>query len=105
MAGKPKAPFYLAVLAVVAGLVAFAARRATRPVNQGRGNNLQANNAQAPQITIPNGQPPGGETPAAGTAEAHDTASITTVKEYKYKPSEKLPIVKGTAAYSKLLNN
>ena len=35
MAGQPKAPFYLAVFVVVAGLVAFAAYRATRPANSG----------------------------------------------------------------------
>ena len=35
----------------------------------------------------------------------HDTASITTVKEYKFKPSERLPAVKGTAAYKPLQNN
>jgi NitT/TauT family transport system substrate-binding protein len=100
MAGQPKAPFYLAVFAVVAGLVAFAAYRATRPANRGGA----APNADAPQISIPSGggPPAGGST--AGV-EAPDAASITTVKEYTFKPSEKLPAVKGTAAYKPMQNN
>src|SRR5262249_22051042 len=57
-------------------------------------------------ITMPKA---GGSDPAggsgAGGAEAHDTASITTVKEYTFKPSEKLPAVKGTAAYTPMQNN
>lgn len=34
-----------------------------------------------------------------GAAEAQDTAGITTVSEYKYVPSEKLPPVKGVSNY------
>ena len=33
---------------------------------------------------------------------SQDTASPTTVKEYRFKPAEKLPPVKGTAAYKPL---
>ena len=36
---------------------------------------------------------------------SQDTASPTTVKEYHFKPAEKLPPVKGTAAYKPLVNN
>ena len=36
---------------------------------------------------------------------SQDTASPTTVKEYRFKPAEKLPPVKGTAAYKPLANN
>ena len=36
---------------------------------------------------------------------SQDTASPTTVKEYRFKPAEKLPPVKGTAAYKPLENN
>jgi NitT/TauT family transport system substrate-binding protein len=98
MAGQPKAPFYFAVLLVVGGLVAFAAYRATRPAPKGGGEP----NAKGPDISIPTAE--GGEA-SGGNAEAHDTASITTVKEYKFKPSERLPAVKGTAAYKPLQNN
>jgi NitT/TauT family transport system substrate-binding protein len=99
MAGQPKAPFYLAVLLVVGGLVAFAAYRATRPAPKGVGEP----NAKGPDISIPTAG--GGGEAAGGNAEAHDTASITTVKEYKFKPSERLPAVKGTAAYKPMQNN
>ncbi len=40
-----------------------------------------------------------------GGAEAPDAASITTVTEYTFKPSERLPEVKGTAAYSPMEDN
>src|SRR3954471_6215481 len=99
MAGQPKTPFYFAVFVVVAGLVAFAAYRATRPMKGGGGEP----NAKGPDISIP--APGGGGEAPGGNAEAHDTASITTVKEYKFKPSERLPAVKGTAAYKPLQNN
>ena len=36
---------------------------------------------------------------------SQDTSSPTTVKEYHFKPAEKLPPVKGTAAYKPLENN
>src|SRR5205807_7121297 len=99
MAGQPKAPFYFAVFVVVAGLVAFAAYRATRPLP-----NAGEPNGKAPDISIP--APGGGEAGGGvGNAEAHDTASLTTVKEYKFKPSERLPAVKGTAAYKPLQNS
>jgi NitT/TauT family transport system substrate-binding protein len=98
MAGQPKTPFYFAVFVVVAGLVAFAAYRATRPMKGGDGEP----NVKGPDISIPG---VGGGEAGGGKAEEHDTASITTVKEYKFKPSERLPAVKGTAAYKPLQNN
>ena len=36
---------------------------------------------------------------------SQDTSSPTTVKEYRFKPAEKLPPVKGTAAYKPLEKN
>ncbi len=38
-------------------------------------------------------------------AEAQDPNSITTVKNYEYKPAEHLPPVKGTASYAKMEDN
>src|SRR5262249_14897473 len=38
-------------------------------------------------------------------AESKDAASITTVKEYSFKPAERLPEVKGTAAYKAIEDN
>src|SRR5205085_998988 len=38
-------------------------------------------------------------------AESKDSAPITTVKEYSFKPAERLPEVKGTAGYKALEDN
>jgi NitT/TauT family transport system substrate-binding protein len=101
MAGQPKAPFYFAVLLVVGGLVALAAYQATKR----GGKPEQQGDTPGLDITMPKAGD-GGEGPAdVGGAEAPDSASITTVKEYKFKPSERLPAVKGTAAYKPLQNN
>ena len=43
--------------------------------------------------------------PNQGDAEAADSAGITTVKEYKYVPGERLPEVQGTASYKPLSDN
>src|SRR6266545_791685 len=48
------------------------------------------------------GAPAGGGAPASGggeKVEAADLGGITTAKEYKYVPQEKLPPVKGTSNY------
>ena len=100
MAGQPKAPFYFAVFLVVAGLVAFAAWRMVG--NPGKGAGPQP--MQKPKVDVVKGGSPTGSGDV-GKAEAPDAAGITTVKEYTFKPSERLPAVKGTAAYKKLENN
>ncbi len=43
--------------------------------------------------------------PADAGPEAADSASVTTVKEYSFRPSERLPEVKGTAGYKPLADN
>lgn len=92
MNGQPKAPFYVALFLVVAGLLAFAAYRS--------------------DILAPKGnihQPPGGgaidPNVLGQTAEDKDSGSVTTVKEYTFKPMERLPDVKGTSAYKPLQDN
>jgi NitT/TauT family transport system substrate-binding protein len=94
MAGQPKPAFYGAVLFVVAGLVAFAVYNA--------------------DIFAPEGNPDGGgqvtkidpkKLGATGGAEAPDEMGITTVKEYEFAPSERLPAVKGTAAFRPMEEN
>src|SRR5690606_8699779 len=40
-----------------------------------------------------------------GGLEAPDSPGITTVKDYTFRPSERLPDVKGTAAYSPMVDN
>ena len=89
MAGQPKAPFYLALAVVVLGLIGFAVYRGMDVI--------------APK---PGGQ--GGDAPAfdpnelAQAAEASDATSVTTVKEYTFRPEEKLPPIKGVSAYRPL---
>jgi NitT/TauT family transport system substrate-binding protein len=96
MAEQQNRAFYAAVAIVVLALVGFAIYRS--------------------DLFAPKAPPPGG----AGGGEqgkielkdvkqpaesSQDTATPTTVKEYSFKPAEKLPPVKGTAAYKPLQNN
>ena len=69
--GNPKPAFYLAVLAVVLGLVGFALwRLGALPV-------VETTTA--------------GKEERATPTEAPDSSGITTAKEYKYVPAAKLP--------------
>ncbi len=88
MAGQPKAPFYIALLLVVAGLVGVALYRADIIAPKAK----QANQ----NIDL------GDFGKEHGGAEAADTGGVTTVKEYKFKSAEKLPPVKGTSSYKAL---
>ena len=108
MASEPKAPFWLAVWAVILGLVGLAAWRAgmLEPFGLGRPGAVAQRGAGAP-----GGGPAGDEGAGAGGEggegvffEASDSAVPTTVKEYSFKPAEKLPPVKGTSAYKPLEN-
>jgi len=80
--GNPKPAFYVAVLAVVLGLVGIALWRL--------------------------GALPGtkvakvGKEEMASATEAPDTSGITTAKEYKYVPAAKLPPVQGISSYKPL---
>ena len=96
MSSQPKAPFWLAVWAVIFGLVGLAAWRAGMLEQFGLGR--------------PDGA---GQRPVAGggvetrggdeaTSEAPDVSVPTTVKEYTFKPAEKLPPVRGVSAYKPL---
>jgi outer membrane protein OmpA-like peptidoglycan-associated protein/ABC-type nitrate/sulfonate/bicarbonate transport system substrate-binding protein len=91
MNGQPKTPFYIALFVVVGGLLAYAAFRS---------------DIFAPKGDIHNGGTEPIDAKALGqTAEAKDSAAVTTVKEYTFKPAERLPDVKGTSAYKALNNN
>ena len=84
MAGKPKPLFYVVTAVVVLGLLGFAIYRS--------------------DIFFPEGQPKGqGKIdPKELDQMAEDTsnvASVTTVKEYSYVPSQTLPPVEGTGNY------
>jgi len=99
MAGQPKAPFWLAVWAVILGLVGLAAWRAGMFGPRGAAD-------VAPPAPVAGGAPggaAGGGDGAEGMAsEAADTSAPTTVTEYTFTPAEKLPPVKGTSAYKPL---
>jgi NitT/TauT family transport system substrate-binding protein len=96
MNGQPKAPFYVILLLVVGGLVAYAGMRAgffgqnkqdkPGPAGGGAAGPLDPSMLEHP-------------------AEEKDSQSVTTVKEWTYKPSERLPEVKGTSAYEPLKDN
>ena len=99
MAGQPKAPFWLAVWAVILGLVGLAAWRAGM-----FGPRLAAD--VAPPAPVAGGAPGGASGSGGGAegmaSEAADTSAPTTVTEYTFTPAEKLPPVKGTSAYKAL---
>ena len=124
MASQPKAPFWLAVWAVILGLVTLAAWRAGMLDQFGLGRPAGGGGNAAARQAAPGGGGPvgGGDGPAGGEGmagagggpaggttgaegvlfEAGDSAVPTTVKEYSFKPAEKLPPVKGTSAYKPL---
>jgi len=82
--GNPKPAFYLAVFAIVVGLVGlglwrFGALQGLKVGKSGKGG------AEMTSVT-----------------EAPDTSGITTAKEYKYVPAAKLPPVQGISSYKPL---
>lgn len=89
MAGSAKPPFYIALFAVVFALIAFAVYRSDILAPKGRQESQPIDPTQLGQ---------GAEAPQA------DATSITTVKEYRFKPAERLPDVKGISQY-KLKDN
>lgn len=95
MAGKPTPLFYLMVVVVVFGLLAFAAYRSMDLFfPKDPGGNVQ--------------RPAGGgdldpaQLGISGDPENPDDVGITTVQEYEFKPSQKLPPVTAAAAYRPL---
>jgi NitT/TauT family transport system substrate-binding protein len=89
MAGQPKTSFYVVLALVIAGLVAFAIYR----------SDLIAPKAQD------YGQDKIDPKELGHKAEAPDSGGVTTVKEYTFRPAERLPEIKGTSAYKPLENN
>ena len=82
--GQPRPAFYVAVLLVVVGLVGLALWR-YGAIGPGGGQAGRISNEELSQVK--------------GGAEAPDSASITTVKEYKYVAASKLPAVNGISSY------
>ena len=95
MSGQPKPGFYFAVLAVVLGLIGYAFYQF-----QGREDSNDNGVVQTAQQ-----DPNSGNTttpPSDGGIEAPDSAGPTTVSEYTYVASTKLPDVKGVSNYEAL---
>ena len=82
--GKPKAPFYIVLVLVVAGLAWLGLHRFTGQTG-GTG-------AANPSDVSP------------GHIEATDTATVTTKKEYTYVAASRLPPVRGTSSYKPMVN-
>ena len=91
MGGQPKAPFYLVLGLIVVGLVGYAVYRADifAPKENAR--------EEAPKNIDPK--------ELGHVAEATDTTSVTTVKEYSFRPFERLPEIKGISAYKPMNDN
>ncbi len=81
--GKPRALFYVVLLAVVAGLVWLGLQRFG-----GKEGGIGA-------LIHPSDR--------AGI-EASDTTAVTTSKEYTYVPAQRLPAVRGISNYKPLAN-
>src|SRR5712672_1680291 len=82
--GQPRPAFYAAVLLVIAGLVGLALWR-YGAIGGGGGQTGRISNDELKQMK--------------SGAEAPDSSGITTVKEYKYVATAKLPAVKGISSY------
>ena len=96
MPEQPNRVFYVAVGLVVLGLIAFAIYRSDLVAPKPPGPAAGGQGGQRPITTNDIKQP---------AESSQDTASPTTVKEYRFRPAEKLPPVKGTAAYKPLVND
>ena len=81
---KPKPAFYVAVLLVVVGLVSLAIWRYSAIAPGGGGDLFSTEELKQ----------------LGGNAEQPDSSGITTVKEYNYVPTAKLPEVKGISSYA-----
>jgi len=95
--GKPKAGFWIVVAIVVLGLVGFGLYKAGILAPEGKGDDIGSIDADELK-KIKGGQD-------EGAVEAPDANAPTTVKEYEFVPSAKLPPVEGTAAYQPLKDN
>jgi NitT/TauT family transport system substrate-binding protein len=81
--GKPRPAFYLAVFAVVAGLIGLALWR-FGALPGTKGDRISPDDIAR----------------EAGGAEAADSQGITTVKQYNYVPAQTLPPVRGISSYT-----
>jgi NitT/TauT family transport system substrate-binding protein len=89
--GQPKPTFYVAVFLVVLGLVGLAIWRYGAAGPGGGGGQFSSDELK---------QLAGN----AGSAEKPDSSGITTVKEYNFVPTAKLPEVKGISNYTPMVD-
>ena len=107
MSSQPKSSFWLAVWAVIFGLVGLAAWRAGMLEQFGLGRPGAVGQRPMAGGGAGGGVPAGGGAEGAGggaegMTEAPDVSVPTTVKEYTFRPADKLPPVKGVSAYKPL---
>src|SRR5262245_33072657 len=88
-AGKPKPAFYVVVGLVVVALIGFAIWRSDIFAPRAKKTDDAPIDIKELQVKAEN---PSGD-------------AVTTVKEYAFKPAERLPEVKGTAAYKPMKDN
>lgn len=95
--GKPKAGFWIVVIIVVLALAGLGLYQAG--VLAPEGTDEQIDKIDPDELA----KIKGGDDPQA--AEAPDSNAPTTVKEYEFVPSAKLPPVEGTAGYQEMKDN
>ena len=97
--GKPAAGFWVVVVLVVIGLGGFALYKAGLLAPEGKqdeGASIDPNELNKIK---------GGQAADPNAVEAPDSNAPTTVKEYSFVPSAKLPPVEGTADYKPMKDN
>lgn len=97
--GRPTAAFYIAAVAVIGGLVYFAGQKAGwfgEPQSNGPVAREDGVEIDPDELSLGGGE--------QAEADSGDDI-VTTVQEYSYVPAERLPPVKGTAAYKEMKDN
>jgi ABC-type nitrate/sulfonate/bicarbonate transport system substrate-binding protein len=89
MAGQPKAPFYIVLVLIVGGLLALGIYN--MDILAPKSDSADSGNGEPITLDVAVENPSG--------------EGITTVKEYTFTPSQRLPAVKGTAAYTPMQDN
>jgi NitT/TauT family transport system substrate-binding protein len=92
--GGPKPAFWILLVLCVLGLIGFALYKAGILAPEGKKDDI--GKIDANELAKLKGAPPKSD------AEAPDANAPTTVKEYNFVPSAKLPPVEGTASYKPL---
>ncbi|HVK76167.1 MAG TPA: phosphate ABC transporter substrate-binding/OmpA family protein [Kofleriaceae bacterium] len=96
--GKPKPAFFIAVLVVIAGLIGFAFMRCSKK----RGDDKTGAGTGTQKIDLDDIKKGAGGAPSGVLEDPNALDGVTTVKDYTFAPSEKLPPVPGTSDYKGL---